>query len=106
MKKIVVVLAVAVLVVSLMSLAFAAETKMGTVKSVDAKAGSVVLTVDGKDMHLKADKSVDLSKVKVGEKVEASVDKHSLKSIKAEAPAAAAAPAPAPAAKPKAAVGC
>ncbi len=95
MKKIAVVLAVVVLVVSLVSLAVA-DTKKGTVKSVDAKAGSVVLTVDGKDMTLKADKSVDLGTLKAGEKVEANVEKDVLKSVKAEAPAA----------KPKAAVGC
>jgi hypothetical protein len=97
MKKIAVVLAVVVLVASLMSLAVAAEMKMGTIKSVDAKAGMVVLTVDGKDMTLKADKSVDLSKCKAGDKVEASIDHDMLKSMKAEA---------APKAKPKAAVGC
>lgn len=92
MKKISAVMAAVVLVVSLVSLAFAAEMK-GTIKSVDAKAGTVVLTADGKDMTLKADKSVDLGKLKAGDKVEASVDKDVLKSVKA-------------AAKPKAAVGC
>ncbi len=97
MKRIAVVLAVVVLVASLVSLAIAAETKMGTIKSLDAKAGTVVLTVDGKDMTLKADKSVDLGKLKAGEKVEASIEKDTLKSVKAEA---------APKAKPKAAVGC
>ncbi len=96
MKKVLVVLAVAVLVVSLASLGFAAEMK-GTVKSVDAKAGKVVLNADGKDVTLKADKSVDLSKLKAGEKVEANVEHDVLKSVKAEE---AAKP------KPKAAVGC
>lgn len=91
MKKIAVVLAVVVMVVSLVSLSFAGEVK-GTVKSVDAKAGTVVLSVDGKDMPLKADKAVDLGKVKAGDKVEASVDKDVVTSLKA--------------AKPKAAVGC
>ena len=56
----------------------------GTVKSVDAKAGTVVLSADGKDMTLKADKSVDLGKLKAGEKVEATVDKDMLKSVKVE----------------------
>lgn len=93
MKKIAAAVAVVVLVVSMVSFAFA-DTKKGTVKSVDAKAGSVVLTVDGKDMTLKADKSVDLGKLKAGEKVEATVENDTLKSVKAEA------------AKPKAAVGC
>jgi hypothetical protein len=93
MKKVSAVLAVVVLVVSLVSLAFAADAKMGMVKSVDAKAGTIVLTIDGKDATLKADAGVDLGKVKAGDKVEVSVEKDMVKSIKA-------------AAKPKAAVGC
>jgi len=85
MKKVTAVLAVVVLVVSLVSLAFASDMKKGTVKSVDAKAGTIVLTVDGKDETLKADTSVDLSKVKAGDKVEASVEKDTVKSMKAAA---------------------
>jgi Cu/Ag efflux protein CusF len=98
MKKVAVVLAVVVLVVSLVSLVFAAESKMGTVKGVDAKAGTMTFCPEGTntDMKLKADKSVDLSKVKVGDKVEVSVEKDTVKGMKAMAPAA----------KPKAAVGC
>lgn len=103
MKKFVAVLTVVVMVVSLVSLVFASDMQKGTVKSVDAKAGTVVLTNEaGKDMTLKADKGVDLGAVKAGDKIEASIDKDMLKAVKA---AAAAAPA-APAAKPKAAVGC
>ncbi len=85
MKKVTAVLAVVVLVVSLVSLAFASDMKKGTVKSVDAKAGTIVLTVDGKDEALKADKGVDLGKVKVGDKVEASVEKDTVMSMKAAA---------------------
>ncbi len=96
MKKIVII-AVVILAVCLVSLSFAADMK-GTIKSVDAKSGMVMLTVDGKDMHLKADKSVDLGKLKAGESVEATVDNGVLKGVKAAAAA--------PAAKPKAAVGC
>jgi hypothetical protein len=92
MKKVFAIMAVMVLVVSLASLAFAADAKMGMVKSVDAKAGTIVLTIDGKDATLKADKSVDLSKVKAGDKVMITVDKDTLTSVKA--------------AKAKAAVGC
>jgi hypothetical protein len=111
MKKIVAVLAVMVLVVSLVSLAFAADAMVkGTIKSVDAKAGKVTFCPEGgKDEALKADKSVDLSKVKAGDKVEASVHKGMLMSMKAvAAPAAAAPAAAAPAAAPakKAPVGC
>jgi hypothetical protein len=106
MKKIAVVAAAVVLVVALASMAFAADMKMGTIKSVDAKKGTVVFCPEGTktDMKLKADKSVDLSTVKAGDKVEASIDKHMLTGLKA-APAAAPAAA-APAAKPKASMGC
>jgi Cu/Ag efflux protein CusF len=98
MKKVAVVLAVVVLVLSLVSLVLAAEAKMGTIKGVDAKAGTVTFCPEGTntDMTLKADKSIDLSKVKAGEKVEVSVEKDTMKSMKAVAPSA----------KPKAAVGC
>lgn len=91
MKKIASAVAVVVLVVSMVSFAFA-DKKKGTVKSVDAAAGSVVLTVDGKDTTLNADKSVDLGAVKAGDKVEATVENDTLKSVKK--------------AKPRAAVGC
>jgi hypothetical protein len=70
----------------------------GTVKSVDAKAGTIVLTTDsGKDEALTADNSVDLGKVKAGDAVEASVEKNVVKSLKMAA---------APAKKRKSAVGC
>jgi Cu/Ag efflux protein CusF len=100
MKKIAAVVTVVVLVVSLASFAFAAgmEMQKGTIKSVDAKAGTVVFCAEGsnKDMTLKADKAVDLSKIKAGDKVEVSIEKDTLKHVMA-APAAA---------KPKAPVGC
>jgi hypothetical protein len=95
MKKIVAVLAVAVFAVVLASVAFAGMAGMekGTIKSVDAKAGTVVFCPEGgKDMTLKADKGVDLNTLKVGDKVEASVEKDVLKHVMA-APAAEAAPA-------------
>jgi hypothetical protein len=91
MKKIALVLAVLILAVSLVSVAVASDMK-GTVKSVDAKAGTVVMTVDGKDVTLTADKSVDLGKLKAGDKVKATVENNVLKDVKAD--------------KPKAAVGC
>jgi hypothetical protein len=110
MKKITAVVAAVVLVVALGSLAFAAESKMGTIKSVDAKKHTVVFCPEGTttDMTLKAGKHVDLSKVKAGDKVEASIEKHMLTEVKAAPAAAAPAAAPAEAAKPapKAAVGC
>lgn len=93
MKKISAVLVVVLSLCLVVSLAFASGMQKGTVKSVDAKAGSIVVTIDGKDHTLKADKSVDLSKVKAGEAVEVAVEKDMVTSIKA-------------AAKKKAPVGC
>ncbi len=98
MKKLSIVLVVVLSLCLVASLAFA-NAKMGTVKSVDAAKGAVVITCDGKDEALKADKGVDLSKVKAGDKVEFMAEKDMVKSIKAAGAAA-------PAAKPKAAVGC
>ncbi|HUI45074.1 MAG TPA: hypothetical protein VL122_03650 [Nitrospirota bacterium] len=97
MKKVAAILVVVVLVVSMASFVFAAESKMGTIKSVDTQAGTVVFCAEGSttDVTLKADKSVDLSKVKAGEKVHVSIDKDMLMHIMA-----------APAAAPKASVGC
>ena len=97
MKKISVVLVVVVSLCLVASLALAAHHVMkGAVKSVDAKAGSIVVTVDGKDMTFKAGKGVDLGKFKAGDKVEVTTDKDTATDIKA----AAAAPAK------KAPVGC
>jgi len=93
MKKAAAVLAVVVFVVSLVSLVFAADAKNATIRSVDAKAGTIVFTADGgKDETMHVDKSVDLGKVKAGEKVMITVEKDTVMSIKA--------------AKAKAAVGC
>jgi Cu/Ag efflux protein CusF len=102
MKKATAILAVMVLVVSLFSLAFAADAMKGTVKSIDAKAGTMVLTTDsGKDETLTADKAADLSTVKAGDKVIATMDKGKIASLMVEG--AAAAPAKR---KNKSAVGC
>ena len=94
MKKVTAVLVVMVLFVALVSLGFAADMKKGTVKSIDAKAGTMVLTCEGKDETLKTG-TADLSKVKAGDAVEVSVEKDTVKEVKAAA-----------AKKAKAAVGC
>jgi carbon monoxide dehydrogenase subunit G len=96
MKKVAAILAVVVLVVSLVSLVFAAEAKMGTIKGVDEKAGTITFCPEGttSDMTLKAEKGVDLSKVKADTKAEVVVEKDTVKEIKEMK------------AKPKAAVGC
>ena len=101
MKKLSVVLVVVLSICLVASLALAAHhIKKGAVKSADAKAGKIVVTVDGKDMTFKAGKGVDVSKFKAGDKVEVATDKDVATDIKAEA-----APAAAPAKK-KAPVGC
>ena len=98
MKKLSVVVVVVLSLCLVASLAIAAHHIMkGAVKSVDAKAGSIVVTVDGKDMTFKAGKGVDVAKFKAGDKVEVTTDKDVATGIKAEA----AAPA-----KKKAPVGC
>jgi hypothetical protein len=85
MKKVTAVLAVMILVVSLFSLAFAADAgKKVVVKSVDAKAATMVVTgEDGKDATMSVDKAVDISKVKAGDKVMITVDKDVITSCKA-----------------------
>jgi cold shock CspA family protein len=85
MRKLTAVLAAAIMVVALGSLVFAAEMQKGTIKSVDAKTGTVVFCPEGTntDVTLKADDSVDVKSVKVGEKVEVTVDKNVLKGVKA-----------------------
>jgi len=102
MKKFSVALVVVLSICLVASIALA-DMKSGTVKSVDAKAGMIVVTVDGKDMTYKAGKGVDLGKCKVGDKVEVKADKDVATEIKT-----AAAPAGAPSAAPakKAPVGC
>lgn len=82
MKRIAVVLVVALALCLSVSLAFAGDAKSGVVKSVDEKAGTVVVTIDGKDETLKADKGVDLGKVKEGKKVTVTVDGGVVKEIK------------------------
>lgn len=85
MRNIVVVLAIAALVIVLAAPAFATVAQTGTIKSVDAKAGTVVFCAEGgKDVTFKADQSVDLDKIKAGDKVEISVENDLLKSVKAE----------------------
>lgn len=94
MKKFAGVLVAIVFVVFMSSLVLAAESKVGTVKSLDTKAGTLVFSPEGgADITLKIDKQADVSKVKAGDKVEVSVEKNTLKQVKA-------------AKKPKAAVGC
>jgi hypothetical protein len=84
MKKVAAVIAVAVFVVSVVSMAFAADMKHATVKSVDAKAGTIVYTVEGgADETMKVDKSVDLSSVQAGEKVMLEVENGTVMSVNA-----------------------
>ncbi len=94
MKKIASVLVVVIVMVSFVPFAFG-ETKKGTIKAVDAEAGTITFCPEGTttDMILKADKSIDLSKVKPDTKAEVKIEKDTVKDIKEMK-------------KPKAAVGC
>jgi hypothetical protein len=95
MKKSAFIMVMVVVLVSCLSLAFAAEAKRGTIKAVDTKAGTITFCPEGTTEHmtLKADKSVDLSKIKPDTKAEVTVEKDTVKDIKSMG-------------KPKAAVGC
>ena len=108
MRKLTALVAAVFLVVARGSLACAEESKKGTSKSGDAKKPPVVFCPEGTttDMTLKAGKDVDLSKVKAGDKVEASIMKSTLTGVKAAPAEPAAAPAEAPKPAPRAPVGC
>lgn len=95
MKRNTAILISAIFIMSLAATAFAAETRKGTIKEVDTKAGTITFCPEGttKDMTLKADKSVDLSTVKPETKVEVTLDQNTVKGIKEMK-------------KPKAPVGC
>ncbi len=95
MKRFIAVLISIVFIVVLASIAFAAETQKGTIKGVDSKAGTITFCQEGtsNNITLKADKGVDLSKVKPDMKAEVTVDKDTVKDIREMR-------------KPKAAVGC
>jgi putative cell wall-binding protein len=95
MKRFAAVLISVVVIISLAVVAFAAETQKGTIKGVDSKAGTITFCPEGttKDITLKADKSVDLTKVKPDTKAEVTVDKDTVKGIKEMK-------------KPKPAIGC
>ena len=85
MKKVSVVLTVVLSLCLVVSIAFAAEMTMkGVVKSLDAKAGSIVLTIDGKDETLTIDKGVELKDVKTGANVTVTMDGGVAKKIVAE----------------------
>ena len=95
MKSSAVVIISVVLIMSLAAIAFAADTQKGTIKGVDPNAGTITFCPEGTTTNttLKADKSIDLSKVKPDTKAEVTLDKGTVKDIKELK-------------KPKAAVGC
>jgi len=95
MKTSVVILISVVLVVAMASVAVAAETQKGTIKGVDRDAGTITFCPEGTthDMTLKADKNIELEKVKPDMKAEIVVDKDTVKAIQWMR-------------KPKASVGC
>lgn len=95
MKRFAAVLISVVVIIALAAVAFAADAQKGTIKGVDTKAGTITFCPEGsnKDITLKADKGVDLTKVKPDTKAEVTVDKETVKDIKEIK-------------KPKPAVGC
>lgn len=97
MKKLAAVMMSAAMVVCMVSVVFAfgASKKVGTIKSVDTEASSIVLTdKKDKDITLDVSKKVDLSEVKVGDKVQVKIKKDVVVKIGA------------PKKRSKAAVGC
>ncbi len=85
MKKFSVVLVAVLSLCLVVSLAFAAEAKKGTIKGIDEKAGTITFCPEGTttDMTLKVDKSVDLKNVKKDSKAEVMIEKDTVMSIKA-----------------------
>jgi len=86
MKRIAVILTAVVFVLSIAVVAAAAgTTQTGTIKSVDAKAGTIVFMPDGgRETTLNVDKSVDLGKVKPGSKATITMENDVVTSIKAK----------------------
>jgi hypothetical protein len=95
MKKIAILMSVIMLITMTAGISMAKakttaklETLSGEVVKVDAKAQSIVINVDGKDLTLKAHAKL-LEGIAAGDKVTFEKAKHVLKSInKIEAPAA------------------
>ena len=83
MRKISPVFVAVVLVIFQSSIVFSDEPQKGIVKSVDVRTATLVFVSDGgKEITLKADKSVELGNIKAGDKAEISVENDMLKSIK------------------------
>lgn len=84
MKRNAAILISVLVLLSLAAVAFAAETRKGTIKAVDIKAGTITFCPEGttSDMTLKADRGIDLSTVKPETKAEVTVDKGTVKGIK------------------------
>ncbi len=67
------------------SVVFSDMTQKVTIKNVDSKTGILVfISADGKDSTLKADKSIELDKIKAGDRVEISIENNIVKGIKPE----------------------
>lgn len=84
MKKIAAGLIAAIIMVSFASPGFAAESKKGTIRAVDTKAGTITFCPEGTetDMVLKAGKDVDLSKIKPDTRAEVTIEKDTVTNIK------------------------
>jgi len=84
MKRTAAVLTAAIFILSLAVVAHAAETRRGTIKDVDVKAGTITFCPEGTttDMMLKADKDLDLRTVRPETKAEVTVDGGAVKGVR------------------------
>jgi hypothetical protein len=84
MKRFGAVLVSVVVIIALASVVFAGEIQKGTIKGVDIKSGTITFCPEGTtdNITLKADKSLDISKVKPDTKAEVTLDKETVKGIR------------------------
>ncbi len=64
------------------AIVFSAEVQKGIIKSVDPKTSTVIFSsTTGQEATLTVDKSLELDKIKAGDKVEISVENNIVKNI-------------------------
>lgn len=90
MKRLSAIVAVVLSLCLLLPTAASADSVKGTIKQVDAKAGTITFAREGKTDQevLSVDKSVDLGKVKANSKARLTLEGGVVKEIKAEKPSA------------------
>ncbi len=77
MKRFGIAVLAVVFALSSVSLALSAELRKGTIRGIDTKAGTITFCPEGtQEEHIfPVEKSVDISKLKTGEKVEITIEK-------------------------------